>query len=256
MTAFLRFLARRALPLALLLTHVSPMPAAELNPGRQHPQRIEITIRRQVSVPYLLFLPSDYQADGARRWPLMIFLHGAGERGHDLQLVTRHGPPKIVGQRPDFPFIVASPQCPPGERWDTVALDAMLSDLLQSHAVDPKRVYLTGLSMGGFGTWAWASASPDRFAAIVPICGGGDPIPVWLSAGPARDALARLPIWAFHGAKDTVVTLAESERMIEAYRRIGNQPKLTVYPEAGHDSWTETYDNPALYEWLLSHQRP
>jgi predicted peptidase len=222
----------------------------------QQPNRFEKTIQRQVTVPYLLFRPENYEAGGPRKWPLLVFLHGAGERGTDLQLVTAHGPPKLVKDRPDFPFVVVSPQCPKGESWDIEALDELLGDLLSREAIDPKQVYLTGLSMGGYGAWAWAAAHPERFAAIVPICGGGDPIRVRLADGPQRQALAQLPVWAFHGAKDQVVMVTESERMVEAYRMVGNEPKLTVYPEANHDAWTETYADPALYDWLLQHHRP
>lgn len=232
----------------------SPLPTA---PG-QHPQHFEVTLQRQASLRYLLFLPQGYQPPSQtnHRWPLLLFLHGAGERGNDLAQVTRHGPPKQVLSQPDFPFVVVSPQCPAGERWDIPTLDALLSQLLQTLAVDPRRVVLTGLSMGGYGSWAWASAHPERFAAIVPICGGGDPLSVWLSPPERRQALEKLPVWAFHGGRDTVVLPAESERMLDAYRRIGNQPRYTVYPEAGHDSWTEAYNDPALIAWLLQQRRP
>ncbi len=249
--------ARSCLSIALLgltpLAACLPVTAAS---SAQQAMRLETTIQKQVVVPYLLFLPKDYNAEGARRWPLMIFLHGAGERGTDLERVKVHGPPKIVESKPDFPFVLVSPQCAPGQRWDVDALEALLDEVLEKHAVDPRRVYLTGLSMGGYGTWAWASAHPSRFAAIAPICGGGDPIRVRLAGGRDREELARLPIWAFHGARDTVVPLSASEEMVAAFRGLGNEPRLTVYPEAGHDSWTETYDNPELYQWLLEKSRP
>lgn len=233
-----------------------PMSPAHPAPTGQSPQQFSTTVQRTVSLRYLRYVPATYDPKGTKRWPLLLFLHGAGERGNDLNLVTRHGPPKRVLHRPDFPFVVISPQCPSGEVWDVETLDALLTDILEREAVDPRRVYLTGLSMGGFGTWAWASARPDRFAAILPICGGGDPIRVWLADSPRRDALRRLPIWAFHGALDAVVPPAESERMLDAFRRVGNEPRLTVYPDAGHDSWTATYENPAIYDWLLAHPRP
>lgn len=251
------FHAARALA-TLFLIALPAFPAASGEspvPGQQA-QRFEKTIRRDVSIPYLAFLPKDYDAKADRRWPLMIFLHGAGERGTNLAVVTVHGPPKLVKDRLDFPFVVISPQCEEGRRWDVEALNALLDDLLARYAVDPKRVYLTGLSMGGYGTWAWAGAYPERFAAIAPICGGGEPIGVWLSGGAHRQALGKLAIWAFHGAKDSVVPLMESERMADAYRAVGASPKLTVYPEANHDSWSATYANPELYEWMLQHQRP
>jgi len=194
---------------------------------------------------YLLFLPDGY--DQRESWPLLLFLHGAGERGDDLELVKKHGPPKIVETKKDFPFIVVSPQCRSNAWWEPVKLFALLDDIVARHKVDEDRIYLTGLSMGGFGTWALADQMPDRFAAIVPICGGGEPYRVVRSPN--------LPVWAFHGAKDPVVPLRRSEEMVEALRQIGGNVKLTVYPEAGHDSWTETYDNPELYEWLLKQKR-
>ena len=221
----------------------------------QTEQSFKKVIRTTASAQYLLHLPKEYQSRGPKRWPLIIFLHGAGERGTNLQAVTMHGPPKIVKSRPDFPFVVVSPQCPPGERWNTDVLNALLDEILKKHKVDPKRVYLTGLSMGGFGSWSWAIANPERFAAVVPICGGGETIGLLLAPPKKVPLLKKLPIWAFHGAKDTVVRLSESEKMVDGFKAIGNQAKLTVYPEAGHDSWTATYDNPALYDWFLGHKR-
>jgi len=205
---------------------------------------------------YLLFLPKDYASQPAKKWPLILFLHGAGERGNDVWLVAKHGPPKIVRDKPDFPFIVVSPQCPSGQTWGNEVVLALLDEVCAKCAVDKSRVYLTGLSMGGYGTWGLGVAHPEKFAAIVPICGGGDPIRVVLADGQRAEALRTLPVWAFHGAKDPVVKPSESERMIAAFKQIGaKEVKLTVYPEAGHDSWTEAYNDPKLYDWLLAHSR-
>lgn len=222
----------------------------------QVPARFEGRVERPFSLAYLIHRPAAPAPGPEGHWPLIIFLHGAGERGDNLDRVTVHGPPKLAKAQPDFPFIVVSPQCPADQAWDIEALDTLLTHLLKTEPVDPHRVYLTGLSMGGYGTWAWISAHPDRFAAAVPICGGGDPIGVWLSGGARKAALARLPIWVFHGGKDDVVPLRESERMIDAYRRIGNSPKLTVYPDAGHDSWSAAYADPQLFDWLRQQRRP
>ncbi len=126
-------------------------------------------------------------------------------------------------------------------------LNALLDSVIKEYHVDKDRVYLTGLSMGGFGTWALAAAFPGKFAALAPICGGGSP------ADAAK--LARLPIWVFHGAKDNTVPLKRSEEMVEALKAAGGHPKFTVYPDAGHDSWTATYDNPEFYQWLLAQKR-
>jgi predicted peptidase len=126
-------------------------------------------------------------------------------------------------------------------------LTGLLDEIVENYDVDESRVYLTGLSMGGYGTWSLGATLPDRFAAIAPICGGGEKRMAW--------RLKEMPIWVFHGAKDSVVPLAQSEEMVEAVKAAGGNPKLTVYPEANHDSWTATYDNPKLYDWFLSHRK-
>jgi len=208
-----------------------------------------------INVRYLEFLPKGYGAEPAKQWPLMIFLHGAGERGDNLAMVTVHGPPKLVKANPEFPFVLLSPQCPSGQVWRDQDILALLDHALATLKVDPSRVYLTGLSMGGFGSWSLAAKYPERFAAVAPICGGGAPIEVWLAGGARAAALKKLPIWAFHGAKDNVVPLEESRRMADAFNRVGNPVKLTVYPEAGHDSWTEAYNTQELYDWLLKQSR-
>ncbi|MBI4661363.1 MAG: prolyl oligopeptidase family serine peptidase [Verrucomicrobia bacterium] len=218
--------------------------------------KVERTIKKKVETNYLLFLPKDYQAKGTQRWPMILFLHGAGERGTNLAKVTIHGPPKIVKDRPDFPFILVSPQCSPGQVWDNDTLLMLLDEVVRKHKVDTKRIYLTGLSMGGYGAWSLGTAHPERFAAIAPICGGGDIIHVLLASRTKAQALKTLPVWAFHGAKDPIVKVSESERMVSALKAAGCQEvNLKVYPEAGHDAWTETYNNPELYEWFLKHRR-
>lgn len=226
---------------------------------QQQRQTFETKVTKSLSLGYLLYLPKGYEANGAKEWPLMLFLHGAGERGSDLAKVAIHGPPKLVKQGREFPFILVSPQCPEGGNWEEAAVLALLDDVLARHRVDRRRVYLTGLSMGGFGTWNLIARHPEKFAAAAPICGGGNVIDVLLGS---RDrergaALKSLPIWAFHGAKDPVVALSESERMVAAFKRTGNpNVKLTVYPETQHDSWTEAYANEDLFTWFLNQQRP
>jgi predicted peptidase len=209
----------------------------------QTSQRLDTTVK--VEMDYLLSLPKGY--DKQDSWPLVLFLHGAGERGDDLELVKKHGPPKLIGEGKDFPFIVVSPQCPKDVWWEPIELSALLDQVIKTHKVDQDRIYVTGLSMGGFGTWRLAAFTPDRFAAIAPICGGGEKY--WARRFP------QLPTWAFHGAKDKGVPLERSQEMVDAMKEKGGAPKLTVYPEAEHDSWTETYNNPAFYEWLLAQKR-
>jgi predicted peptidase len=220
----------------------------------QTAQKFKKRITRELAANYLLYLPAEYKSDANKRWPLMLFLHGAGERGTNLSAVAVHGPPKLVKQKRDFPFIIVSPQCPAGERWSNETLVALLEDVTRKFKVDTDRIYLTGLSMGGYGTWALGIAEPARFAAIAPICGGGETIPILIASTRKKEQLKKLPVWVFHGAKDPVVKLEESERMVNALKRIGSENvELTVYPEAAHDSWTETYNNPKFYDWLLSH---
>lgn len=219
---------------------------AEMKPG-QSPQEFKETVTKTIGCKYLLFLPEGYGKKD-KKWPLILFLHGAGERGSNLNLVKKHGPPKIVQDKKDFGFIVVSPQCPKDEWWpDKVeTLTHLLDDIIAKYDVDESRVYLTGLSMGGYGTWSLGCAHPERFAAIVPICGGGRRF--------FAPRLKNTPVWAFHGAKDRVVPPSESEQMVKAVNGSGGSAKLTVYPDAYHDSWTKTYDNPELYEWLLKHR--
>lgn len=192
---------------------------------------------------YLLYLPEGYSEE--KKYPLLVFLHGAGERGDDLELVKIHGPPKLIEAGRDFPFIIVSPQVPLDEWWSPDTVVWLTKEIIENYSVDTERVYLTGLSMGGFGTWSTAVKYPQMYAAIAPICGGGDPS----KAHRIKD----IPIWVFHGAKDDIVPFGRSEEMYEALKEYGNI-EFTVYPEANHDSWTETYENPEFYEWLLSHK--
>jgi predicted peptidase len=218
-----------------------------LTPG-QHPQSFERRVSVEAQGRLLLFLPAGFDRRGATRYPLLIFLHGSGESGEDIEKVKVYGPPKLVASRSDFPFIVASPQARNRiERFDLVVLDAMLDELLEQLPIDPDRVYLTGLSMGGMWTYGWASLRPDRFAAIAPVCGD------WDAADACR--LKHIPVWAFHGAKDDVVPIDSDRAMVEAINACGGGARLTVYPDTGHDSWTAAYADPELYTWLLQQRR-
>jgi predicted peptidase len=204
-------------------------------------------VRRNVRLPYLLYTP---QA-AAQKMPLLVFLHGLGERGTDSSVLKRVGPPKLIEAGREFPFLVAAPLCPPDSSWvlELDALRGLLHELIRRCPVDTSRIMLTGLSMGGFGTWHCAVENPHAFAAIAPICGGQ----VSATGLSSRvGAISHLPTWAFHGAKDEVVPIERSIEMVDALRAAGGNVKLTVYPQAGHDSWTETYENPLLYEWLTA----
>jgi len=206
-------------------------------------------IARKTTLNYLLWLPSDYSKAKSKTYPLLIFLHGSGERGDNLDLVKKHGPPSFVESKPDFPFITVSPQCPNGTRWPWKIedLQAMLEQVLIKYRVDTNRIYLTGLSMGGFGTWAWACSQPGRFAAIAPVCGGGYTHYAY--------ELINTPVWAFHGDADDVVPVKNLIEMVEAVNLAGGSARMTIYPGVGHDSWTKAYQEEELYKWFLSHSK-
>ena len=218
------------------------------------PKKFSVTMKAD----YLLYLPRDYEAGAKKQWPLILFLHGAGERGTNIWRAVVHGPTKYIEKHPDFPFIVVTPQCQDGHKWSDETALAILDEVSEKYSVDTNRIYLTGLSMGGYGAWSLATMFPERFAACAPICGGGTKINTILSMMDKERAAAlkKLPVWAFHGGKDPVVPLSESQDMVAALKKLGNQDvKLTVYPEAQHDSWTKTYNSPELYNWFLEHQR-
>lgn len=233
------------LPMMLAFCSCSSVQPWTLTEG-QHEHSFQKTITKAVNSHFLVFLPKG-SASAKKLWPMIIFLHGAGERGEDIERVKGHGPPKLVEAQPDFPFIVVSPQVPENSAWDSDVLDALLQELLHHLPIDSDRIYLTGLSMGGYGTWSFATDHPDRFAAIAPISGAGDPDRACL--------LKNLPIWAFHGGNDPVVHLKDDQDMVDAVRDCGGNIKFTVYPDEGHDVWTRTYSNPELYQWFLEHQR-
>lgn len=194
------------------------------------------------SLRYLLFLPARYGQD-AGDWPLMVFLHGAGERGNDLALVRTYGPPMIVESTPDFPFVVVSPQCPAGQQWKPERLVALIDDVVATHRIDRRRIVLSGVSLGGYGTWMTAAAYPGRFAALAPVCGWGTPA--------LAQRIGKVPVWMFHGEQDDVVPVEESRKMLHAIRAAGGEARLTTFPGTGHDAWTEAYARPDLYAWLL-----
>jgi predicted peptidase len=197
---------------------------------------------------FLLALPDDYEKNATQKWPLVLFLHGSGERGDDLEIVKKHGPPKLVSEGKSFPFVVVSPQCEKDSRWNPHELAKLVDHLANTYRIDRQRLYVTGLSMGGGGTWSLVSEYPKLFAAAIPICGRGD-----LANVPK---FAKLPIWIFIGAKDKAETVQNCEQMAAEIKKAGGEGKLKVYPDLGHDCWTVTYENPEVYAWLLSHRTP
>jgi predicted peptidase len=222
----------------------SQVPAGELAKAV-----LDKSFTRRVVYQYFVYLPKDYGQDPAKQYPLVLFLHGAGERGTDLDRVKSWGPPKLIAAGQDFDFILVAPQCPLGQWWHVDDLEVLLDDVLARHPIDRDRLYLTGLSMGGCATWDWILRSPKTFAAAAPICGWGNPVL-------ARYAAPETAVWAFHGDADPVIPAEGSTRMIDALKKVDRaEAKLTLYPKVGHDSWSPTYSNPELFTWLLSKRR-
>jgi predicted esterase len=228
-------------------------------------QRWWLPIKRKLGIDKykcLVDLPDKHDLIDMK-FPVILFLHGSGERGDDLDELRANGVPKLVegkssifvralhgDARPNVPypgFILVSPQCPAGEWWSAQQLVDVLDETARRYRVDPDRIYVTGLSMGGYGAWELASEFPERFAAIAPVCGAGNP----------EDAarLKDLPAWIFHGQRDTVVPFQRSQQMADALKKAGGRVRFTAYPDAGHDAWTATYENPQLYKWLLEQVR-
>jgi len=209
---------------------------------------------------YLLEVPDAAERPEAG-WPILIFLHGAGERGDDLERVRFHGPPKLVATFPELAScVLAAPQCPADEWWQLSTLGTFVEELLERPDIDPDRVYLTGLSVGGYATWNLLAAYPDVFAAAVPICGGGQLGRVFpdFPNGFRLEALLEakhVPVRAFHGELDPIFPPVESTMLVEALQAAGGDAEVTVYPGVEHDSWTETYANPELYTWMFAQSR-
>ena len=198
-------------------------------------------------MPYLLYLPKGYGDEPTKKWPVMMFLHGSGERNGPLSIVKKWGPPRIAERGDDLPYILISPQCPRDSRWSSAEQQAGLLELLASvqknYSTDEDRVYLTGLSMGGFGAWKLAADHGDKFAAVAPICGKGDPA--------NGEKLKSVPIWAFHGTEDGAVPFSASIEMVEAIKKAGGtKVRFTSLEGIGHNCWSSAYATPDLYSWF------
>jgi len=199
------------------------------------------------AIDYLLYLPPEY--DASAKWPLVVFLHGAGDRGEDLEQVRRTTLPRMVehDNRRQWGFVLLSPHCPRDSCWQPEQVVELIKHVSSRLSIDRDRVYLTGYSMGGYGTWATACHDPNRFAAIAPVSGGGDV--------QQAERLKELPIWAFHGDKDNVVPIEPDRAMVDAVQKSGGNVKFTVYPGAGHGICDMTYQDGQLFEWLLAQRR-
>ena len=216
---------------------------------------------------YVVYVPEDYDAEKA--WPLIVFLHGAGERGDDGLAQSTAGIGNAIRKDPSrFPAIVLMPQCPKDRLWNTQhdILDAQFARTREQYNIDPARIYLTGLSMGGYGAWLWGGIQTDTFAAIMPICGGGDPYAIqkllnveggnpYGSLASRLRALATVPIWAFHGGADGVVPPQQSRDMVEAIKARGGNIQYTEYEGVGHNSWDKAYQESEGIEWLLKQRK-
>lgn len=229
---------------ALAISSASSSLAETPSAGKQVLQNFDMNDQNKLA--YWIYLPEDYSAD--KKYPLVLFLHGMGERGENRDLVLFHGPPKLVKAGEKFPFILVSPQLSLDyKRWQVADLTKLLDDVEKNYAVDQDRVYVTGLSMGGMGTWALGIAHPERFAALAPICGGGDASLV--------EKLKDVPIWTFHGTADTAVPFSQSQAMVDTLKIAKGNIRFTIYEGVGHNSWSETYNNQELYQWLLKQRR-
>lgn len=270
--AFLVGIIMAVLSLGIISTQAI---AEEPAPGKQVPLSIELPasgslltgggdfVRRlgepkpldaekKEKIGYFFFLPENYDTnDKEKAAPLLLFLHGMGERGNNVERIKAHGPPKLLADpetAKDWPFITVSPQCPDGKYWSPAQLLLLIEHVEKEYNVDKNRIYVTGLSMGGFGTWMLAAEAPERFAAAAPICGGGHT--------ENAKKLVDMPIWVFHGDADNVVPVTLSKNYVEAIEKAGGKKvKLTTYPGVGHDSWTQTYKNKELYKFFLDNPK-
>lgn len=197
---------------------------------------------------YLLYLPPAY-ADDDRDWPLVIFLHGRGESGHDLARVKVYGIARVIDQGEEFPAVAVSPQCPEETDWEAQsgAVWELIQEVIGTHRIDRRRIYLTGLSMGGRGSWKLAVEHPDAFAAIAPICGRIPQVDDFLVK---VQILKDVPLWVFHGVQDPIVPVGNSDQIVASLRAAGAAVRYTRYPDADHDAWTRAYADPAFYAWL------
>ena len=198
---------------------------------------------------YYLYYPSDYESRGNEKFPLLLFLHGGGESGGNLEDLQIHGPPKMIVEGKEFPFLILAPQHPHKNKfWNTNAVIQLLDTVIQNNRVDPKRIYLTGLSRGGTAAWEMAVQYPQKFAAMAVVC-GMTPLPYasWID----KD----MPIWVFHGEEDPVILVEESENMVKKLESMGYEVTFTKYPDVGHDAWTKAYQNDELYSWFTRQKR-
>ena len=233
-------------PLTLLLaafaTSSSLTVAADPAPGTQVEQKWKTSTGYEI--PYLLYLPEADAENPEKKPPVLLFLHGRGESYGPLSIVAKWGPPRMAARGDDLPYIVISPQCPGDSRWSApeqqAAVLELLDHLAKTHNADTSRLYLTGLSMGGYGTWRMAADHPEKFAAAAPVCGAGNPD----DAG----SLKKVPLWVWHGTEDKAVPYQRSVEMVDAIKAAGGKKvRFTTLAHVGHDSWSAAYATQDLY---------
>lgn len=201
------------------------------------------------NLQYYLYFPDDYASNESVQFPLLLFLHGGGESGGDLEQLKTNGPPKLIAEGKKFPFLILAPQNPDKKKWwNTRALVQLLDTVVARNRVDKNRIYLTGLSRGGGAAWELAVQYPEKFAAMAVVC-GMTPVPYasWIDK--------KMPIWVFHGTEDRSIPISESEEMVKKLKEMGHDVKFTKYEGIGHNSWEKAYTTEALYEWFLQQKR-
>jgi predicted peptidase len=204
----------------------------------------EETVTRE-TLNYYLYFPREYEEEEEELFPLLLFLHGGGESGGDMNMVKSNGPPRLIAQGKEFPFLILAPQNPyPRKWWNTRAVKQLLDTIVKNNRVDPRRIYLTGLSRGGGAAWEMAVQYPDTFAALAVVC-GMTPLPYasWLNKDMA--------IWVFHGTEDQSIPISQSDEMVTKLRSLGYNVSFTRYKGVGHDAWVRAYAEDALYEWFV-----
>ena len=242
--------------------------SAEARAGEDLAKRFEARTFKTASgyqLPYRLMKPKDF--DAKKNYPLVLFFHGAGERGKDNLAQLKHGTKAFASDEymKKYPCFVVAPQCPKQQQWvntpwtlpehtmpakPSASMEAafqLLDAIRNEFPINPTRIYVTGLSMGGFGAWDAIQRHPEIFAAAVPVCGGGDKA--------LAPRIAKISIWAFHGGNDGVVKTKRSRDMVAALKAAGGQPKYDEYPGVGHASWKRAYETAELFEWLFSQRR-
>lgn len=219
--------------------------------AQSKPNLIDAEIETVVieKLAYYLYYPENYDDEPEKDFPILLFLHGGGESGDSLVAIKRNGPPKMIVDGKQFPFLILAPQNPHQKKWwNTRAVNQLLDSIIKNNRVDKKRIYLTGLSRGGGAAWEMAVQYSEKFAAMAVVC-GMTPLPYasWID----KD----MPIWVFHGEEDQSIPISESETMVNRLKGMGYDVTFTRYPGVGHNSWIQAYSTEALYEWFMNQER-